>query len=187
MVKDRPPGPEDAFEAALRRYLDGSPIEMTTLAAELGVGRATLYRWVGSREALLGAVLAEMAERTYRKAVREATGEGPERVLAVLELFMRAVLEAAPLKALIEREPRLFIRLATMLGPVEQRGIELVTELLDEEIARGTLRTTVASRTLAQAVVRIADSFTWAHYLGGTEPAVDTALEVVALLLRPPS
>lgn len=188
MDQERPArttGPADAFQAALRRYLNGTPIEMTALAAELGVGRATLYRWVGSREELLGAVLAEMTERTYREAVRDVPGQGPERVLAVLERFMHAVLAAEPLKAFTSREPRLFVRLATMPGPIEQRAIELLTGLLEEETRRGALRVPLEHRTLAQAIVRIADSFMYAHYLGGTEPAVDTALEVVALLLRP--
>jgi AcrR family transcriptional regulator len=177
-------GPADALEAASAHYLRGEPIDMSALAAELGVGRATLYRWVGSREQLLGAVLAEMTERTYRTAVRGVRGEGPQRIITVLDRFMRAVVNAVPLKAFTERETRLFVRLATMTGPIEARAIALLTAELEREIERGSMRAPLPTRTLAQAIVRICDSFMYAHYLGGSHPEIETALEVIDLLLR---
>ncbi|GAA1533946.1 hypothetical protein GCM10009678_15350 [Actinomadura kijaniata] len=178
-------GPAAAVAAATAHYLAGEPIDMSALAAELGVGRATLYRWVGSRERLLGAILAEMTERTYRRVMREVTGTGADRILDALERFMRAVVEAAPLKALTAREPGLFVRLAAAPGPVEERAKAMLVRELQREIDRGALRVTVPTETLAQAIVRIADSFMYAHYLGGTRPEIDTALEVIGLLLRP--
>ncbi|WP_083999360.1 QsdR family transcriptional regulator [Actinomadura kijaniata] len=181
----RADGPAAAVAAATAHYLAGEPIEMSALAAELGVGRATLYRWVGSRERLLGAILAEMTERTYRRVMREVTGTGADRILDALERFMRAVVEAAPLKALTAREPGLFVRLAAAPGPVEERAKAVLLRELQREIDRGALRVTVPTETLAQAIVRIADSFMYAHYLGGTRPEIDTALEVIGLLLRP--
>jgi AcrR family transcriptional regulator len=185
-VPGRPPtGPSAALAAASEHYLRGEPIDMSALAAELGVGRATLYRWVGSREQLLGWVLAEMTERTYEAAVKGVGGSGAERILTVLERFMRAVVNAAPLKAFTEREPRLFIRLATMPGTIEDRATELLTRELQAEIDRGALRLPLPTRTLAQAIVRVADSFMYAHYLGGNRPEIEQAMEVVELLLRP--
>ncbi|WP_242909976.1 QsdR family transcriptional regulator [Actinomadura terrae] len=177
-------GPEGALAAASARYLRGEPIDMSALAADLGVGRATLYRWVGSRERLLATVLAEMTERTYQAAARDVEGSGPERILAVLDRFMRSVVDAAPLRAFTEREPRLFVRLATMPGAVEDRAAGLLARELQAEIDRGALAAPLPTRTLAQAIVRVADSFMYAHYLGGNRPEIDTALEVVALLLR---
>ncbi|TDD30219.1 TetR/AcrR family transcriptional regulator [Actinomadura sp. KC06] len=181
----RPAGPAAALAAASEHYLRGEPIEMSALAAELGVGRATLYRWVGSRERLLGAVLAEMTERTYRVAARGVAGDGAERIIRVLDRFMRAVVDAEPLKAFTERETRLFIRLATMPGTIEDRATELLTKEIQAEIDRGRLSVPLPTRTLAQAIVRVADSFMYAHYLGGNRPEIDQALEVVELLLRP--
>ncbi|MFG2088967.1 MULTISPECIES: QsdR family transcriptional regulator [unclassified Spirillospora] len=181
----RPPGPAAALDAASAHYLRGEPIDMSALAAELGVGRATLYRWVGSREQLLGAVLGEMTERTYRFAARGVGGAGPDRILMLLDRFMHAVVEAEPLKAFTEREPRLFIRLATMPGTIEDRATELLTKELQAEIDRGEMRVPLPTRTLAQAIVRLSDSFMYAHYLGGNRPEIDQALEVVELLLRP--
>ncbi|XVQ15271.1 QsdR family transcriptional regulator [Spirillospora sp. CA-255316] len=181
----RATGPDAAIAAATAHYLNGDPIDMSALAAELGVGRATLYRWVGSREQLLGTILAEMTERTYQVALSRVGGSGPERLLTMLDRFMRAVVDAAPLKAFTEREPRLFVRLATTPGPIEERAIALLSRELQREIDRGALHVALPTRTLAQAIVRISDSFMYAHYLGGGRPEIDTALEVIELLLRP--
>jgi AcrR family transcriptional regulator len=185
MASAHPSGRAAALAAASGHYLRGEPIDMSALAAELGVGRATLYRWVGSREQLLGALLGDMTERTYRFATRGVGGAGPERILALLDRFMRAVVDAGPLKAFTEREPRLFIRLATMPGTIEDRATDLLTAELQAEIDRGELRVPLPTRTLAQAIVRVADAFMYAHYLGGNRPRIDQALEVVELLLRP--
>jgi len=109
-------GPADAIRAATRTYLRGDPLDMSALASELGIGRATLYRWVGNREDLLSGVLAEGTERTYRAAIKDAQGEGVSLVIDCLRRFMNNVLAIPALKALTHREPLLFIRLATMPG-----------------------------------------------------------------------
>lgn len=164
---------------------------MSALALELGVGRATLYRWAGNREDLLGAVLAEATQRTFRSAVHEVdllgspgpAPTGAARVLAVVDCFIHRVLAAEPLKALTQREPRLFVRLATTPGLIEGRTAELVRELIDAEVAAGRMRTPLPVDMLAQALVRIADGPLYAHLLGGGEPRTGEALAVVAVLL----
>src|SRR5262245_25508423 len=57
----RQPLPEDVLHAARRRFLRGERVDMNDLAREVGIGRATLYRWVGSRDQLLGEVLWSLA------------------------------------------------------------------------------------------------------------------------------
>ena len=47
----RPPvGPLDALREGRRWFLAGQRVDMSELAAALGISRATLYRWVGDRE-----------------------------------------------------------------------------------------------------------------------------------------
>jgi hypothetical protein len=70
------PGMDEVIRAATRHYLRGEPIDMSSLAAELGMGRATLYRRVGNREWLVGLVLADRTEHTYREA---SAGVGERR------------------------------------------------------------------------------------------------------------
>ncbi len=48
-----------AINAATQAYLRGEAVDMSALAAQLGIGRSTLYRLVGNRDDLLEVVLAE--------------------------------------------------------------------------------------------------------------------------------
>jgi AcrR family transcriptional regulator len=54
---------------------------MIALARELGVNRVTLYRWVGSREQLLVAVIWSLAERTLENLDARTRAIGAERVV----------------------------------------------------------------------------------------------------------
>src|SRR5919198_1081369 len=58
----------DALRLARRKFLAAQRIDMTGLAAELGVNRVTLYRWVGSRDALMVEVLWSLAASTLARA-----------------------------------------------------------------------------------------------------------------------
>lgn len=176
-------GREDVVEAATRVYLRGEPLDMSALAAELRIGRATLYRWVGNREELLARVLAESTERTFLAAAKEARGEGVDMILDVTGRFMHAVASAKPLAALTRREPLLFIRLAMSPGTIEDRAAALVGELLDQEQSAGRITLALPTSVMAEAIVRLCDAHLYANLLGRGSPEIDTALDLVALLL----
>ena len=83
-----------AINAATQAYLNGDAVDMSALAAQLGIGRSTLYRLVGNRDDLLEIVLAEATERTFRRAAAGATAEGGVDRLDVINRFMHAVIDA---------------------------------------------------------------------------------------------
>ena len=177
-----------AIDAATRIYLDGGALDMSALAEELGVGRTTLYRWVGNRENLLSTVLAEATVRTFRKAAADADrGGGVEHVLDVMHRFMRAVAAAPPLQALSKREHLLFIRLTMMPGPVETAAARMITEMLETEAAAGRMTLPLPAAVLGQAIVRLCDAHLYANLLGRDEPEIETALGLAAALLGAPS
>lgn len=175
-----------AIDAATRLYLDGEPLDMSSLAKELGVGRATLYRWVGNREALLATVLAEATERTYRHAIARATGTGAQFVLDFVERVMRSVDASPPLRTLTHREPLLFVRLALMPGSIETVSARITAEVLEREEAAGNLTLALSPTVLGEAIVRICDVHLYAPLLGGDAAEIDTAVDLVALLLGEP-
>ncbi|HEU5265580.1 MAG TPA: hypothetical protein VFU35_02725, partial [Jatrophihabitans sp.] len=74
-----------AFKIARRWFLDGRRLEMQELAAELGVNRATLFRWVGSRDELLAEVIWSVCQPTLATAAAQAKGRGAKRIAS----FMR--------------------------------------------------------------------------------------------------
>ena len=71
------PTPLDALRLARRSWLAGERLDMGALAKELGVSRATLYSWVGSRERLIGEVIWSFAEEGLRQATEAAQGRAP--------------------------------------------------------------------------------------------------------------
>src|ERR1700756_2927787 len=80
VAEQRKPDALDAFPIARRWFTSGRRIEMRELAAELGVNRATLFRWVGSRDDLLAEILWSLAEPTLTIAVDRAPGSGRQRI-----------------------------------------------------------------------------------------------------------
>src|SRR5262245_38311776 len=82
----RPPGrpsaatQEDVLRAAAAVFLDGRRVDVNAIATGLGVGRASVYRWFGSRDGLLGAAIAHQLERTVAYAGRHSAGTGARRL-----------------------------------------------------------------------------------------------------------
>src|SRR4028119_1210088 len=72
---------------APRPSLAGTRVDMGPLAAELGVDRATLFRWVGNRDQLLTEVIWSLFVPTWRRAVDGAAGCGAPRVAGALPRF----------------------------------------------------------------------------------------------------
>jgi len=181
-----------AVDAATRLYLAGEPVDMSALAAELGIGRSTLYRLVGNREDLLATVLAEATERTFRRTVADMVAEagpdaeppgGTEYILKVMDRFLNAVVDAKPLQAVSHREPLLIVRLMLLPGLVEQTAGRLVGELLDAEVAAGRMELPLPTATFGLALIRMCDAHLYAPLLGGGAPEIGTALDLVAALL----
>ena len=68
--------PLDAFKLARRKFLAGERLDMQQLAAELGTHRTTLYRWVGTRDRLLGSILWSLAEPALQEAASSSRARG---------------------------------------------------------------------------------------------------------------
>src|SRR6201991_1597415 len=84
---ERRPDALTAFRIARRWFMAGRRIEMQELAAELGVNRATLFRWVGGRDDLLGEILWSLAEPTLAAAIEASDGNGAGRITAAIGHF----------------------------------------------------------------------------------------------------
>src|SRR2546422_10682510 len=100
-----PATPLDALRLARARWLEDGRLDMGALASELGVSRATLHRWVGTKERLLGEVLWTFAEAAIRDARAAARGTGPDYLADSIERYMRAALQFGPLVRFVEQDP----------------------------------------------------------------------------------
>ena len=82
------PSARDAFERARRWFLAGQRIDMQLLADEIGVNRATLYRWVGNRDQFLAELLWSGYLPDRRVAWRTMPGWRVVRVVLSAELLL---------------------------------------------------------------------------------------------------
>ena len=180
--------PLDALRLARERWVAGERLDMGALAKELGVSRATLYSWVGSKERLLGEVLWSFAEEGLEQARAAASGSGAEYVLDVFERFDHLNVEFKPLRRFVEQDPERALRLLTSKhGPVQGRMIAAARELLAEQVDAGALELALDIDTLAYLMVRVAESFIYSDVIAGSEPDVDNAVEVARVLLHAPA
>ena len=186
VAKLRPVATEAALRAsARRRFLAGERLSVEELAAELGISRATAYRWAGNAEQLAGEVIASLVDATHRRALREAQGRGAARVIDVTTRGMHYIATSAPYRAFLERDPQRALRIvASKEGPVQARTIALNQSLLEEEIGRGALELPVDAHTMAYALVRIVESFLYADMIAGETPDLEKATEILKLMLR---
>ena len=177
--------PPAIFVAALQTFLEQRRLDMRALAADMGMGRSSLYRKVGSRDQLLGAVLWYLTRRAIVRAAEASQGlGGAARVVAVVHYFLHDVHSQAALRRLLHDEPEAALRILTSKrGVVQQRVIEVVERLLAEEEARADARLTLDRATLAYVIVRIGETFLYADVIADNQPDVDRAVEVVAQLL----
>lgn len=174
----------DAFVAARRAFQSGQRLDMQALAGELGVNRATLYRWVGSRELLLCEVIWSLTRRTIERGLaRPVTGPG-SRLAAVLADFVRDVLAHPGMSRFLAEEGEFAMRLLTMQsGGYQQRLIALVHDLVVGETAAGRLASPVPPDDLAYTVVRVVESYVYRAVITGEEPDADRAGRVLQALL----
>ncbi|HZC99727.1 MAG TPA: QsdR family transcriptional regulator [Actinomycetes bacterium] len=179
-----PVTPLDAFRAARRRFLRSERIDMGNLAAELGIGRATLYRWVGGRDRLLGEILWSLAEGALRRCREEAEGEGADWVIDIYTRFGRLIVETAPLLHFVRSEPETALRvMTTRHSPNQARVVEFFRDALEEAAATRGLKLRLDAHTLAYVLVRVAESFLWTDLITGEPPDQSKAEEVARVLL----
>lgn len=160
---------------------------MQSLAAELGVDRTTLFRWVGNRDALLGNVLWSVAAPTWRNALASITTPGGCGVAEALGWFVQELIDSVPLRAFLRAEPERALRLlTTKASTVQRQMVASVEQLLKQEQDRGNLTPPLPLHDLAYLITRIAESFIYTDMITGERPDANKAATAVAALLGSP-
>lgn len=173
---------EDAVRLARRHYLAGERVDMQSLAAELGIGRTTLYRWVGDRDSLISEVLSGMVTEVIRKSIEDAGHDGLERSIDGFRRFMITSAGFAPLRNLIQNEPELGLRV--MLAPGSAVSIAIIREVTAEfERARPEWPQAKAAE-LADVLTQIGMAYEWGNIAVRSEPEIDRAVRAMEMLVR---
>ena len=177
--------PAGAFRAARRMYLQGRRLDMRTLAGELGISRATLYRWTGRRDQLLADVLWSLSDEIFEQAKADHPEHtGTKRLLAIFRQHVGALIAAEPLRIFLQQETHAALRILTSPeGGVQSRTVWKLTELYREEQEVGAFQPRIDPAALAYAVVRVTEGFIYNDAITTIEPELERASRIVALLL----
>lgn len=185
-LDDRPTrAPSDLLARARRRFLRGEKLDISSLAEELGISRATAYRWAGNVGELTDFVIGSLAAETFKLAFEQAKGDGAERLIDAYRRGMRLMAQGPYREWLRSEDPDTALRIvASKFGRAQGTSIRLWEGVLEEEMRCGRLDLPVDAHTMAYAIVRLSESFLYADLIAGEEPDVDKAVEILKLLLR---
>jgi len=193
LADGRRPDPLTAFRVARLAFQAGHRVDMSGLAAQLGVNRATLYRWVGSREELLSEIVWSLATRTLTAsagraaALAAADPARPSELAVRLTLFVEDTLAHPGMHRFLAEEGEFAMRLLTLSsGGFQRRLVALVDRLAVEAGAAGDLDSPLPAADLAYTVVRVIESFVYLKVITGEEPDGARAGRVLRSLLPRP-
>lgn len=163
--------PADAFRRARRMWLKGERIHLASLSAELNIGRATLFRWVGNKDLLLGEVLWSLYEPLRLEALNETPGNGVDFVVGVYRHINSTLLHSEPLRRFIREDPEYALKILTSSqSTLHSRTVEANTRTLRDQIAGGHINPPLNVNSLSYFMVRLAESCLYSDIINGREP-----------------
>lgn len=160
---------------------------MQALAAELGINRVTLYRWVGSRDQLIVAVLWELTERTLAGIRADLADHPGPRLPETMRRWVRQTVDEPGIRTFLYGESEFAMRLLTLRsGGFQPRLFELVLEMLTAEVETGRLVSLLPLDELAYMVIRICESYIYLPAITGEPTDPDMLGRVLEVLLPGP-
>jgi len=163
---------------------------MSALAEEVGVNRATLYRWVGSRDQLLIEIAWSRTILTLEYLDRGLDATGAERIVRIVSGYIDEVINDAGTRRWLSEEGESAMRLLTRRDPArhdtdfQPRLQGAILALLQEETEAGRLALPVELNQLAYVVVRLIESYVYLDLITGEEPQAEQAEPILRLLLE---
>lgn len=174
---------EQLIEAVRRSFLAGRRIDIQAICGELGLSRATVHRWYGSRDDVIGTAIVTLVVPLFRSIDRSTPGAGADRLVDVFELQLRALAREPALRRFLEYEREAAQRILTASdGVVEPQVVALLQEMIEAEMERG-YEPPADAAIVAYAIVRMAESFLYADAAGGFRGDFDRLRPVYAALL----
>jgi len=179
---------DDVIRVVRAQYLAGQRVDVTVVARELGLGRATIYRWFGSREALISEAVYQEFEVLLARKRAQASSTGAQWLLDVLDGINRSLSRSTALRHLLEQERQVGLRLLTSSGgTVQPRVMACFRELIEEQMAGGHYAPPASPDTLAYALVRLMEAFLYNDAAVGIRGDHERLREVQRALLGAPT
>jgi AcrR family transcriptional regulator len=171
---------EQFLEAAMRRYLRCERVDVNAVCAELGLSRATVHRWFGSRDRVLAEVLVTLTLPFLERIARDSADSSGVGLVDQFVQFAREISEDRAFRHFVDHEPAAAQRIGLSgEGIVEARVVEMLQTLIEAEMEHG-YTPPADPDVVAYAIVRMAESFL---YAGGFRGDFVRLRAVYALLL----
>lgn len=171
--------PADAFSRARRIWLKGDRLHLADLAEDLGIGRATLFRWVGNKDLLLGDILWSLYAPIRASVVASTPGAGVDFVVEVYRWITIELVSAKPLRDFIKQDPEHALRVLTSsASTMHSRVVEANTLMIQDQIDKGYLeKPPMRVESLSYFMVRLAESCLYSDVIIGREPNIEEVEE----------
>lgn len=179
-----PPLPPDepVLRAAVAMFLRDGWIDARALAADVGIGRATLYRRYGDRDRLIGEAIWAIATTEFAHIYPRSRGQGADKVADLVHAMLTTSAQLPAMRRFVAEHPDTALRVMTSRdGVIQDRIVETVSRLIQSEIGEPD---DIDAPTLAYAVVRVAESFYYRELLTGQPTDISAATTIIRRLLR---
>lgn len=171
---------EDAYLLARETFLAGERVDLRALASHLGVSRATVHRWVQTRENLLDHVLGDLAVEYFAMGRAQASGEPDDIICVTTGAIADAALASDAIRGFVEREPEIALRL--MLNERSRVRRQLVRDM--RALVREVLPGEEASLDgFAEAAIEVGLALLWPYLVAGDKPTGRHITDVTRTLL----
>ena len=180
-------GPVRALRLGISNFLGKDRIDMSAMARELDINRATLYRWVGSREQFLVEMIWFMTVESLERLESKTDAVGPDRIVDVTIEFAEEVIENPGMKHWLATEGESAMSLLTRHETGYQpRLIAWVEDSIDRQINDGnmTLPDGVEPYELAYVIERMMGGYIYLDLITGEKPDARRAEPMLQMLLR---
>lgn len=181
--------PLSAFRMARRWWLEGRRLNLSLLAEELDIGRATLMRWVGNKDLLMGEILWSLYKEIYDQAIVRAQTDpklvGIDFLTQIYNDINVALIQAKPMHNFLHAEPQWGLQLLTSnVAGLQNRLIETWRKLFEEEIEAGRINPEMDAESLAYFIIRIGESAIYCDLICGRTPDPEPAKKAFRLLVN---
>ena len=133
-------GPLRALRLGIRTFMARERIDMSAMARQLDINRATLYRWVGSREQFLVEMIWQLTLNSLNRLEEEANSTGPDRIVDVTIEFADQVIANPGMKHYLATEGEAAMSLLTRSETGYQpRLIAWIEDSIDRQVSAGNM------------------------------------------------
>jgi AcrR family transcriptional regulator len=180
-------GPVRALRLGIRTFLGKGRIDMSAMARELDINRATLYRWVGSRDQFMVEMIWFLSILSLDRLEEEIDSVGPDRIIEMTIAFSEQVIENPGMEHWLATEGESAMSLLTRHeSGYQPRLIAWVEDSIHRQIRDGnmTLPEGVEPYELAYVIERMMGGYIYLDLITGEKPDARRAEPLLRMLLR---